>query len=234
MEAVPTTTRFAVAAVAYVVAFGAGAGVFAWVARRRGIGAYHARVIAAAGLFGGLVGAGLVQLVVSAEPGRTLLGGVGGGWIAVILAKRSFGIRRPMGDPFAFALAAGEAIGRIGCFAAGCCYGKIADVAWAVHDHGAPRHPTQLYASLAALATLGAIAWLERRRTLPDGAIFLVQGALLCALRFTIEFFRDAPSYGGLTTAQYACVAGFAFFAWRLSATVRRASDAPAVAAAAA
>jgi phosphatidylglycerol:prolipoprotein diacylglycerol transferase len=56
-------------------------------------------------------------------------------------------------------LAIGEAIGRIGCFFAGCCYGKLTDLPWAVtftHPHslaklGVPLHPTQLYSSLKAL-----------------------------------------------------------------------------------
>ncbi len=221
MDALPAHLRLALSAVVYVLAYGAGLLLFAWAARRRGIAARDARAVAVAGLFGGLVAASLVQLVVSGDAGKTILGGVAGGWIAVVLAKRSIGLRRPMGDAFAFALAGGEAIGRLGCFVAGCCYGKVAHVAWAVHDHGQPRHPTQLYSSLAALATLGIIAWADRRRTLPDNAIFFLQGALFCALRFAIEFYREVPAYGALTAAQYACIAGFALFAWRLSAVMR-------------
>ena len=56
-------------------------------------------------------------------------------------------------------LAIGECIGRIGCFSAGCCYGKPTDLPWAItftHPHslaqlGVPLHPTQLYSSLKAL-----------------------------------------------------------------------------------
>ncbi len=222
MDALPAAVRLGLSAIVYVVAYAVGLVLFAWAARRRGVPAYDARTIAFAGLFGGLIGAAFVQLAVSGESGKTILGGIAGGWIAVVLAKRSIGLRRPMGDLFAFALAGGEAVGRIGCFIAGCCYGKVTGVAWAVHDHGAARHPTQLYSALAALATLGIIVWLDRRRTLPDNAIFFVQGALFCALRFAIEFYRDVPSYAGLTLAQYACVAGFAFFAWRLYALLHR------------
>jgi phosphatidylglycerol---prolipoprotein diacylglyceryl transferase len=216
MDALPVYERLVLSSVAYVLAYGCGLALFAWAARRRGIGGRDLRAIAVAGLFGGLIGANAVQLAVSGEPGKTMLGGIAGGWIAVVLAKRSIGLRRPLGDLFAFAIAGGEAVGRFGCFFAGCCYGKVAHVAWAVHDHGQPRHPTQLYSSLAALATLAVIAWVDRRRTLPDNAIFYLQGALFCALRFVVEFYRDVPAYGGFSLAQYACMAGFALFAWRL------------------
>ena len=221
MEALPAHLRLALSASAYVIAYAAGVILFAWAARRRGLDTAGVRVVATAGLLGGLVGANLVQLAVSGEPGKTVIGGIAGGWIAVALAKRSIGLKRSLGDLFAFAMAGGEAIGRFGCFFAGCCYGKIAHVPWAVWDHGGPRHPTQLYSSLAAFATLAIIAWADRRATLPENTIFYLQGALFCALRFVVEIYRDVPSYGGFTLAQYACVAGFVLFVWRLRAVLR-------------
>ncbi len=65
-------------------------------------------------------------------------------------------------DLFAPGVALGHAIGRVGCFAAGCCWGRIASVPWAVTytnpeaNHvgvplGVPLHPTQLYESFAEL-----------------------------------------------------------------------------------
>jgi phosphatidylglycerol:prolipoprotein diacylglycerol transferase len=205
MDALPAHLRLGLSAVAYVLAYGAGIALFVWAARRRGLANADVRAVAAAGLFGGLFGASALQLIA-------------GGWLAVVLAKRSLGVRRPLGDAFAFAIAGGEAIGRFGCFFAGCCYGKVANVPWAVHDHGELRHPTQLYSALAAFATLAIIAVLERRRALPENGIFYVQGALFCALRFLVEFYRDVPAYAGFSLAQYACIAGFAFFAWKLRA----------------
>jgi phosphatidylglycerol:prolipoprotein diacylglycerol transferase len=218
MDALPAHLRLGLSAVAYVLAYGAGIALFVWAARRRGLANADVRAVAAAGLFGGLFGASALQLLASGEPGKTVLGGIAGGWLAVVLAKRSLGVRRPLGDAFAFAIAGGEAIGRFGCFFAGCCYGKVANVPWAVHDHGELRHPTQLYSALAAFATLAIIAVLERRRALPENGIFYVQGALFCALRFLVEFYRDVPAYAGFSLAQYACIAGFAFFAWKLRA----------------
>jgi phosphatidylglycerol:prolipoprotein diacylglycerol transferase len=71
------------------------------------------------------------------------------------------------GDLFAPGIALGYMVGRLGCFAAGCCYGKPTQVAWAVTftDPAAalnvgtplnvPLHPTQLYEALAGLVILG-------------------------------------------------------------------------------
>ena len=223
MEALPVHLRLALSAAAYVIGYGAGVALFAWAAHRRGLNTAGVRVVATAALLGGLVGANIVQLLASGVPGKTVIGGIAGGWLAVVLTKRSIGLQRSLGDLFAFGIAGGEAVGRLGCFFAGCCYGKIAHVPWAVVDHGAPRHPTQLYSSLAAFATLAIIAWADRRATLPDNTIFYLQGALFCALRFVVEFYRDVPSLGAFTLAQYACVAGFAFFVWRLRSVLRRA-----------
>ena len=67
-------------------------------------------------------------------------------------------------DVFAPGLALGHAFGRIGCFAAGCCYGRETHVPWAVTFHnplanqivgtplGVPLHPTQLYEMVVELA----------------------------------------------------------------------------------
>jgi len=127
------------------------------------------------------------------------------------------GIARPLGDLFAIAMSAGEAVGRWGCFFGGCCYGKPSHVAWAVWQHGAWRHPTQIYLSLTSLSIFLFLVRLEKRRLLPENGLFYTQGMLFCASRFVIEFFRDTPSpILGLTLAQWACVAGFLFFTVRL------------------
>src|SRR5207247_6012464 len=95
--------------------------------------------------------------------GRTIIGGVLAGWLAVEIAKWRLGIRRSTGDLFALALPAGEAVGRIGCFFNGCCYGVPSHVPWAVFQHGAWRHPTQFYAALLAAALFGLLVMLRNR-----------------------------------------------------------------------
>src|SRR5579863_1822147 len=155
--------RFPLAATFYIAAYALGVAAFAVMASRRGIATNGIALLALAAFAGGALGALALQWLLGGVPGKSLLGGVAAGYLAVVYAKRRLGIVRPTGDLFAMAVALGEAVGRIGCFFAGCCYGKIAHVAWAVHDHGALRHPTQLYSAIAAALTFALLVYLERR-----------------------------------------------------------------------
>lgn len=204
-------------ATCYALGYIAGLAAFGYMAKRRGIATEGVWLLMSAGLIGGLAGANLTQLLVTGSPGKTLLGGIVCGYIAVVLAKRYLGIVRPTGDLFAMALAAGEAIGRWGCFFGECCFGKIApNLPWAVYEHGAYRHPTQAYLALAATAVFIVLWWLHRK-PLPENALFYIQGMLFCTARFGIEFFREGPAlFAGLTLAQFACLAGLAFFGYKM------------------
>jgi|HubBroStandDraft_4_1064222.scaffolds.fasta_scaffold03797_5 phosphatidylglycerol:prolipoprotein diacylglycerol transferase len=217
MDGLDAHLRWVVAAPIYAAAYVLAAFVFWQMARRRGMAGDVTARIMAAGLVGGLAGANLLQLVATGLPGKTIEGGIVGGWLAVIWMKRRLGIVRPTGDLFALAIPAGESIGRIACFVGGCCYGKAARVAWAVHDHGAMRHPAQLYLSLAAAICFAVLLFVERRRMLPENGLFYLGGILFCIDRFVVEFFRDvsAPALG-MTLAQLGCVAGMLFFAYKL------------------
>lgn len=216
MDSLPEHTRWLLAAPIYALAYGAALLVFGWMARRRGLATSGIWLLMQAGLFGGLIGANAVQLVATGAPGKTIEGGFVGGYLAVVLMKRRLGIVRPTGDLFALALSAGEAIGRIGCFVGGCCYGKVTTAMLAVHEHGAMRYPTQLYLALAAAATFGLLMWLETKQALPENGLLYVQGSIFCATRFVIEYYRAGPSTSiGLTLAQIGCILGTAFFAWR-------------------
>ena len=222
MDALPEATRWLIAAPIYAAAYLAAVAAFGWMARRRGLATNGMLILMQAGLVGGLVGANLVQLLAAGIPGKTIEGGFIGGYLAVVLMKRRLRIVRPTGDLFAPALAAGEAIGRIACFIGGCCYGKAASLAWSVHDHGAFRHPAQLYLSAGAALTFVALIALERKRFLPENGLFYTQGMLFCMTRFGVEFFREgATSMAGLTLAQVGCTAGFAFFAWKFVKLLR-------------
>src|SRR4051812_21067810 len=81
--------------------------------------------------------------------GKTIVGGLLGGWIAVELMKKYVGISEPTGDLFAVPLAVGIAVGRIGCFLTGLSdktYGTATSLPWGVDfGDGIHRHPTQLY-----------------------------------------------------------------------------------------
>jgi phosphatidylglycerol:prolipoprotein diacylglycerol transferase len=231
MDRLDEHVRWLIAAPIYVFAYAAAALVFWQVARRRGMASDETACVMAAGLIGGLVGANLVQLLVTGVPGKSIEGGIAGGWLAVLWMKRRLGITRPTGDLFALAIPAGETIGRIACFVGGCCFGKTATLAWAVHDHGAWRHPAQLYLSLAAGISFVVLLAIERRRVLPENGLFYLGGLLFCIDRFTVEFFRAVPATGNVTLAQMACIAGAIFFAWKLRGLVAAPACALAIAA---
>ncbi|MGE3473988.1 MAG: prolipoprotein diacylglyceryl transferase, partial [Vicinamibacterales bacterium] len=120
------------------------------------------------------------------------------------------------GDLFAPGIALGYMVGRLGCLAAGCCYGRPTQVAWAVTftdpaaalNVGTPLnvalHPTQLYESLAGLAILVVILILERRPGSFPGRTFWQFVLLYSVSRFIIEFYRgdDRGMMGMFSTSQ--------------------------------
>jgi phosphatidylglycerol:prolipoprotein diacylglycerol transferase len=104
----------------------------------------------------------------------------------------------PTMDAFAPGIVLGQGIGRLGCFAAGCCWGKECSLPWGVRfrsDFAAPvpldrmLHPVQLYESAADLL----IFLLLYRRAMTGhrpGEIIGLYLVLYSIARFTIEFFR--------------------------------------------
>jgi phosphatidylglycerol:prolipoprotein diacylglycerol transferase len=135
-------------------------------------------------------------------------GGVFFGGLVLALATAAWYMRRtglpPLrtSDTFAPAIALGHSIGRVGCFLAGCCWGKPAALPWAVtftkplaHELvgvplGVPLHPTQLYESAAELIFFFVL--LARfHRPHRDGAVLGLYLILYSTFRFFIEFLRD-------------------------------------------
>ncbi|MBU0545336.1 MAG: prolipoprotein diacylglyceryl transferase [Proteobacteria bacterium] len=100
-------------------------------------------------------------------------------------------------DIMAPSVALAHFFGRIGCFFAGCCYGKYCDLPWAVtFNHtdslaptGIPLHPTQLYSALNNLAIF-FLLWFFRKRKKYDGQIFWMYVLLYGITRPVIETFR--------------------------------------------
>jgi phosphatidylglycerol:prolipoprotein diacylglycerol transferase len=150
--------------------------------------------------------------------GKTIVGGLLGGWAGVEIAKARCGVPRSTGDTFVWPLALGTAIGRLGCFFTGLAdrtYGVATSLAWGVDfGDGVPRHPTQLYESGFVLLLAGAIALGAQARSLPAGARFRLYFAGYFAFRFAVEFLkpRETPALG-LSAIQLASLAG-AVYAW--------------------
>lgn len=196
----------------------AGLAAFVWMARRRRIASEAVLGAALVGLLGGLAGGGLAQLLAAGSAGRTVLGAIAGGYVCVAVYKRLARLTPPLGDLYAVALCAGEAVGRWGCYVAGRWYSKPTSAPWAIWQHGAMRHPTQTHMSGAAAMILALLLWPDRFG-LPGNALFYIEGALYSAARFVIERCRVAPlAAAGLTIVQWACMAGMLFFLLRLAA----------------
>jgi phosphatidylglycerol---prolipoprotein diacylglyceryl transferase len=137
--------------------------------------------------------------------GGTYYGGFLTAVVVIILYARHFGMRfLPLADVYAAPLALGHAIGRLGCFAAGCCYGKPTSLPWGVIFRdpytqelvgtplGIPLHPTQLYEAGAEFLVFGFLVFLGRRQRF-TGEIFAAYVVLYGLARGTIEFFRGDP-----------------------------------------
>lgn len=118
-------------------------------------------------------------------------------------------------DTFAPGIALGHSIGRLGCFAAGCCYGKPTNHWWGVtftnplanSFSGTPLHiplePTQLFESVIEFANFLFLVWLLKRKKFEGqviGSYLFIYGVA----RYFIEFLRDDPErgsmFGGLMT----------------------------------
>src|SRR5690242_5394405 len=132
-------------------------------------------------------------------------------------------------DVFAPGIAAGHAIGRIGCFAAGCCWGTECRLPWAVTFKnpeaarlvgvplGVPLHPTQLYESFAE----ALIFWFLYRRIYKPHATGEIIGlylVLYSTVRFLVEFVRyhEQGLYFGLSLTQWISLVSLAAGLWIL------------------
>ena len=123
-------------------------------------------------------------------------------------------------DACAPGIAVGNFFGRLGCFSAGCCWGKPTTLPWGVkftelgHEItgvpiDAPLHPTQLYESFSMLIVFFFLLWLHKHKRF-SGQVILLYALIYAVIRFLIEFVRADPrgdvfgltSLTGLSTSQ--------------------------------
>ena len=146
--------------------------------------------------------------------GKSIVGGILGGTLAVELMKPKLGIARRTGDALVLPLVVSIAIGRIGCFGAGLTdhtYGTATSFPWGVDfGDGIARHPTQLY-EVAFLVLLGIVLTRRSARAWPEGARFDAFLFTYLAFRIVIHFWKPYerfPGTLGLSATQWACVLG--------------------------
>jgi len=164
--------------------------------------------------------------------GLTFYGGFIGATIgAYFLLKRDKFPFWKAADMAGFAIPLGIAFGRVGCLLAGCCYGAVCDLPWAItfpgrtSNHAAapateaqskahliaddwhsslPVHPTQIYESLAALGIAAFAYYVVHPQKRYDGQVLVAFMTLYATARFLIELLRrdDRGGLGGLSTSQ--------------------------------
>jgi phosphatidylglycerol:prolipoprotein diacylglycerol transferase len=197
--------------------------------KRRGVPADRVLDLGLFILFGAIIGARAVYLLITPNAGpffdlhQVLTNGLGGlsfhggliggflaGGLYMALTKLRFW---RVVDTLAPGVAIGYAITRIGCFLNGCCYGKPAPqgLPWAMNFLHSPDgpvmhvHPTQLYASAMGLLMFGILLLLARGNGLGRaGRLFMAFLMLEGVERFVMEIFRqpDTHASGPLTLAQ--------------------------------
>jgi phosphatidylglycerol:prolipoprotein diacylglycerol transferase len=189
---------------------------------------------------------------------KSLAGGLLFGGIGFVAGIAFLRFKQNIADAFALAIPAGIAVQRLGCFAAGCCHGRISDLPWAVkypaqtlpHFHqfnenlitnndflSLPVHPVQLYEMAGLLAVVFVIFKL-RNAFKAKGSLALLSFILIFMVRFVSEFFRDpaAHTIGGkmfmvFNTTQLVLVPLtllFIFILWKREKTGQAATSATA------
>lgn len=234
----PTITIGSLQLPVYPLAWGAGIFVIGALSFHRlvqgGVPSQQASRAVLLTIWGGFLGAFLARVLLSLSQSLALTGQAhahsGLSFVGVILGGSAVGLLWARRYPFPLlrgldlgwiATPLGQAIGRIGCIAAGCCYGKLTDGPLAmylpdVQGEWAWRYPTQLMALIANLLiffTLLAVERYGKRRassdhTWPfDGFLFLLYVELYSLKRFSLEFLRaDAePVLGPLTVTHFLC-----------------------------
>lgn len=136
------------------------------------------------------------------HPSHSVAGALAGGIVAVEIYKAIRGITVSTGAIWVGPIALGIAIGRWGCLFAGLpdeTFGTPTGLTWAVDlRDGVPRHPVQVYESLAMLAFLAFyLAALARRAPWTRGRAFYLFVLFYAAQRFFWEFLKPYPDLVG-------------------------------------
>jgi prolipoprotein diacylglyceryltransferase len=151
--------------------------------------------------------------------GKSIIGAIVGGYLAIVLAKRAFAYRRSTGDAYALAIPIATAVGRVGCFLSELPLGTPTTLPWGVRATpdaasafavcpgcGGPMHPTMLYEIAFNIAAAWLI-WRFRRRVPVPGDTLKLYLLGAGAFRFLVEFLRTSPKQAlDLTASQWVLI----------------------------
>ncbi len=178
--------------------------------KRAGLPPRESTLLAFGAFFGAVIGAKATILFVDPraswrvadllDGGKTILGGILGGYFGVELVKWARGITVKTGDAYAVAVAASIAIGRLGCYVAGCCYGTPTRLPWGVDfGDGIARHPTQLYEA-AFHGTMAVVLYRLGRAGRLRFQLMKLYILSYLLYRFATEYIRPEPRLWGALT----------------------------------
>jgi phosphatidylglycerol---prolipoprotein diacylglyceryl transferase len=216
------------------IAFLAGLAITLRLARKIGLAPEKITNLAVYCAMAGIVGAKLLMFLFDLgdyirNPGQIFsletlqaAGVFHGGFLAALVVAILYMRRQPLPvfptmDAFAPGVALGQSIGRLGCFAAGCCWGTECDLPWGVRfrsNEASPvplektLHPVQLYESAADLIIFG-ILYRHFSRAHRPGSVIGLYLVLYSSARFAIEFFRvhEQPLAGPFSLTQWIALA---------------------------
>ena len=169
------------------------------------------------------------------DSGKSVLGGLTGAYLGVLVTKRLIGYRAHTGDVFAPAAALGIAVGRIGCFLTeqlgtptSLPWGFVppASVVHRIPDcpqcaPGVALHPSFLYEIVFLAGLFAVLLWLRPRVHVP-GELFKIFLASYAVFRFAVEFVRGNEVVAlGLTRSQWFLLATAPLFVWYFARQLR-------------
>lgn len=118
--------------------------------------------------------------------GLVFYGGLIGGGLITLVYKLLYKIPFQSLSYFVLPLSLGHSLGRVACFLAGCCYGKVCDLPWAIIHLGEDRHPVALYEALCIF-----VLHLYLKRSYRKKLNLIIRYVLgYAVIRFLLEFFR--------------------------------------------
>ena len=151
--------------------------------------------------------------------GKSIIGAIAGGYLAIVTSKRALGYRRSTGDAYVLAIPVATIIGRVGCFLSELPLGTPTSLPWGVSIDPAvaatfpdcpncelPMHPTMLYEiAFNAIAVVAILRWRDRVPAPGDALkLYLLAAA---AFRFLVEFLRTSPRVAlDLTAPQWVLI----------------------------
>ena len=215
----------------YGLCFTAGMILAVWVAcllsKNSHIKDYDVQYSAVIAGIGGLIGAKLLFIIVSwktimeydlsfmdvMKGGFVFYGGLIGGIIGLFIYVKGYKLDAgDFFDLFATVIPFGHAIGRVGCFLGGCCYGMEYDGPLSVTYHinigntptGVPLFPVQLAEAFLLLILFGVMVWIYKREHQKWTPV-IVYGFAYCIIRFVLEYLRGDKLRGfalGMSTSQ--------------------------------